>query len=375
VATFTAGSAPGGGLLEGEFRYDYPFGHGPIYAWGEVLVTIDPSPIELWEVNATFSETVTRMADTSWVWDIEGGYRFRYDNRYNASSSGQAHLHGLIRNESGNGEFVYSMNEDPVVMTASGNLSEHQNEKLMEFMSGEIPIFGGFLSGELASGSRVRTDWLNVSFDEGGFYFEYSPTYQYVSLHAGGEGNANYRIKTWEGDHWETSSGSDFPDCSLDVGWSQEESGGAIQYSDSVYTFSFSGTVTDRRSSADFGMLTEITRQSLNGSIRPSSRMETGIEADCVHFSDPLPCKFQLATFPNPFNSTARIQFHTRMDSHVRLMITDLLGRRIDTLVDAFYPTGSYQLVWKPTDLSSGLYVVYLRAGSRVTTNKLIYMR
>ena len=375
VAIFTAGSSPGGGLLEGEYKYEYPFGHGPIYAWGDTNITIDQPPSDLWQVNATFSETVTQMADTSWSWDIEGGYRFDYDNRYVASANSHAHLSGLIRNESGDGDFVYSMNEDPLVMTASGSYSEHENEKMMEYLSGEIPIFGGYLSGKLAQGSQMRTDWLNGSFDEGGFYFECSPTYQYVSLYAGGEGNANYKIRTWDGDHWNTSHGSSKRECSLNVGWSQGESGGYIGYSDSVYTFSYSQTVTERRTTYDFGMLTEITKQRLSGSIRPSSRMETGIGKVERQSSLGSPCGFGLDAFPNPFNNATVIRYRVRTGGRVRVIILDVLGRTIETVVDTFRPPGTHTTVWQPVDVPSGIYIAELEAGKRIRTMKLLYVR
>ena len=375
VATFTAKSSPGWGLLEGEFKYDYPFGHGTIHAWGEAKVSIAQPPIDVWEVNASFSTTTTEMADTSWSWQLPGGYRFHYDNRYSTSSRGQARLTGLIRNESGNGAFVFSMNEDPLVMHVSGSLSEHANEKKMEYLSGEIPIFGGFLSGELAQGSQIRTDWLNGMLDDGGFYFEYSPSYQYVSVNASGLGNANYDIKVWEDEKWTTDRGTDLPEVGLDVGWTQGESGGYIGLSDSVYSFSYTETITNRRSTSDFGILTEITRQSLSGSIRPFSRMETGIGTIRNHQSKGCSCDIHINAYPNPFNSSTSICFDIPAASRIKLKIYDFLGRELETVVDNHYFPGQYTVIWRPGVLPSGVYFYCLETEKSFQVKKIIHIR
>lgn len=90
-----------------------------------------------------------------------------------------------------------------------------------------------------------------------------------------------------------------------------------------------------------------------------------------------IPCKYELKqNFPNPFNPTTAIEFGLPMPSHVHIVIYDLLGRHIKTLLDVEQPAGHFQLIWDGTDVSdkpvaSGLYFCRMEAGNFVKVIKL----
>ena len=169
TAVFTAGNTPGWGLLIADHTYRYPFRQESVMAWGEAPVSIDQPPVNVWQVSATFTTTVMKNADTTWKWTMPGGYTFRYENTYSETIQGNGRLIALIPNECGNGAFCYSMNEDPIFLQASGSMSERSCEKKKEYLSGEIPIFGGYLSGKLASGSYIRNDRFSANLTDGSF--------------------------------------------------------------------------------------------------------------------------------------------------------------------------------------------------------------
>jgi len=65
--------------------------------------------------------------------------------------------------------------------------------------------------------------------------------------------------------------------------------------------------------------------------------------------------------FPNPFNPETIIYFELPANSHVRLEIFDILGRRISTLLDEEMLPGSYGIKWDGKDrqgeaVASGVY-------------------
>ena len=69
--------------------------------------------------------------------------------------------------------------------------------------------------------------------------------------------------------------------------------------------------------------------------------------------------------YPNPFNPTTRLAFALPQAAPVSLSIYDLSGRRVaDTLVGAWCPPGIHQAVFDGSNLSSGMYIYQLKAGS-----------
>lgn len=75
--------------------------------------------------------------------------------------------------------------------------------------------------------------------------------------------------------------------------------------------------------------------------------------------------------YPNPFNPTTSITYQLSTQSHVRLTITDVLGREIVVLVNDEKPIGTYSVNFDASLLSSGLYFYTLQAGNFSETKKL----
>ena len=79
--------------------------------------------------------------------------------------------------------------------------------------------------------------------------------------------------------------------------------------------------------------------------------------------------------YPNPFNPATSINFQLPAYSDVKLSIYDVLGRKIETLVDMPMEAGTYRVNWQADDRPSGLYLARLQAGADVLTQKLILMK
>lgn len=60
--------------------------------------------------------------------------------------------------------------------------------------------------------------------------------------------------------------------------------------------------------------------------------------------------------YPNPFNSTTVIKYELPDDAHVKLVIYDILGRVVNTLVDEEKTAGIYKVSFNAGNLSSGIY-------------------
>jgi hypothetical protein len=81
--------------------------------------------------------------------------------------------------------------------------------------------------------------------------------------------------------------------------------------------------------------------------------------------------------FPNPFNPSTTIAYKLERAEHVRLVVYDITGRVVNTLIDQYQVAGRYTACWNADDskgskVASGMYFARLQAGSQVATMKMI---
>lgn len=74
----------------------------------------------------------------------------------------------------------------------------------------------------------------------------------------------------------------------------------------------------------------------------------------------PIPQFITLNSFPNPFNSTARIQFTLPGASKIRLTAFDLTGREVSPIAAGDYSAGAHSIEWRADGFPSGYYFVKL---------------
>ena len=75
------------------------------------------------------------------------------------------------------------------------------------------------------------------------------------------------------------------------------------------------------------------------------------------------PVSFRLEhNYPNPFNPTTTIGFALPRQSHIRLIVVDLLGRTVRMLVDEERAAGTYREEFNASGLASGVYFYSLSA-------------
>jgi hypothetical protein len=77
----------------------------------------------------------------------------------------------------------------------------------------------------------------------------------------------------------------------------------------------------------------------------------------------PPPTAFSLQqNYPNPFNPTTSIKYQIPNTSHVVLMVYDVLGQEVATLVNEVRGPGAYTARWDASGASSGVYFCRMRA-------------
>jgi len=93
------------------------------------------------------------------------------------------------------------------------------------------------------------------------------------------------------------------------------------------------------------------------------------------------PTNYSLSqNYPNPFNPSTIINYSLPTNSLVRLVIYDLLGREVKTLINSEKNSGTYQVQWNGDNnfgskVSSGTYIYMIRSGDFNQARKLILLK
>jgi len=94
-----------------------------------------------------------------------------------------------------------------------------------------------------------------------------------------------------------------------------------------------------------------------------------------------VPTEYQLSqNYPNPFNPTTSISYALPKAGQVSIVVYDLLGSPVKTLVNQYQSEGSYKVNWDATNdlgmqLTSGNYIVKMVTGNFTSTRKMTLMK
>ncbi len=92
--------------------------------------------------------------------------------------------------------------------------------------------------------------------------------------------------------------------------------------------------------------------------------------------SNQVPLRYNLyQSYPNPFNPSATIKFDVAKNSNVKIIIYDLLGREVQTLVNDILKPGTYKVAWNGSNFASGVYFYKLVSDNYVNTKKMILVK
>jgi hypothetical protein len=102
----------------------------------------------------------------------------------------------------------------------------------------------------------------------------------------------------------------------------------------------------------------------------------TEIVIGISQISAEVPAKYNLEqNYPNPFNPVTKIRFDVSKTSNVKIIIYDITGRTVQTLVNGYIPAGKYQTDFDASRLSSGTYFYRLETEGYTETRKMILIK
>jgi hypothetical protein len=89
-----------------------------------------------------------------------------------------------------------------------------------------------------------------------------------------------------------------------------------------------------------------------------------------------LPVSYSLSqNYPNPFNPTTNIQYEIPKPGDVRLVIYDVTGREVRTLINERLEAGKYEVSFDGSALTSGVYFYMLQAVDFSETKRMILIK
>lgn len=95
-----------------------------------------------------------------------------------------------------------------------------------------------------------------------------------------------------------------------------------------------------------------------------------------IEESSEIPIRFELSNnYPNPFNPSTKINYSIPEKGMVSGVVFDVLGRKVETLVEKEQSAGRYSINWDASSLSSGIYIFRLNTPQFSRSIKMILLK
>lgn len=93
-----------------------------------------------------------------------------------------------------------------------------------------------------------------------------------------------------------------------------------------------------------------------------------------------VPIEYGIDNFPNPFNPSTEIRYQLPQSEKVQIVIYNVLGQEVRTLVNGKQEAGRYTVQWNGDNeqgykVPSGMYFLRMKAGKFMTNRKLLLLK
>jgi hypothetical protein len=101
---------------------------------------------------------------------------------------------------------------------------------------------------------------------------------------------------------------------------------------------------------------------------------DTGLAIDDQQLA--VPSIFNLRqNYPNPFNPVTNIEFTINTPGRASLVVYNILGQKVVTLVDQKLPRGNFKMEFDGSKYASGTYIYTLRSAGQQISKKMILIK
>ena len=95
-----------------------------------------------------------------------------------------------------------------------------------------------------------------------------------------------------------------------------------------------------------------------------------------VEVNGVTPTEFSLKqNYPNPFNPSTKVGFTLPIESNVKISVYNLIGQKVVDIVNSKFAAGNHSINFNASNLSSGIYLYKIEAGSFTSVKKMQLMK
>lgn len=114
--------------------------------------------------------------------------------------------------------------------------------------------------------------------------------------------------------------------------------------------------------------------------VNPRVPGDLSMNVDADNTDVPVAVHTILGNYPNPFNPETTVRFNLGESSRVLIDIYDIRGRKVTSLAGGVFDSGVHDVVWNGRNdnnapVSSGIYLVRMRAGDFTGTHRMTLMK
>jgi hypothetical protein len=119
-----------------------------------------------------------------------------------------------------------------------------------------------------------------------------------------------------------------------------------------------------------------VWRDTRNGSTEIYYKRNPTGNVGIQNISTEIPSEYSLGqNYPNPFNNTSNLKFEILNLGYVKLVVYDIQGREVQTLVNEALQPGTYETTFDGSMLSSGVYFYKISTGDYSETKRLTLLK
>ncbi len=82
-----------------------------------------------------------------------------------------------------------------------------------------------------------------------------------------------------------------------------------------------------------------------------------------------------MSVYPNPLNPQTTISYSIKNPSHVKLVVYNITGQKVTTLVDKHITAGKHSVVFDGSDFGSGVYLYKFDSKGFTKTGKMMLLK
>ena len=80
-------------------------------------------------------------------------------------------------------------------------------------------------------------------------------------------------------------------------------------------------------------------------------------------------------SYPDPFNAATEMRYYLPTEADVRLEVYNLLGQKVQTLLNEQQLDGEHSVTWNASGFASGIYFYKLKVGGETLSKRMTLLK